>query len=187
MWLTLETLSKNNNFGLLSLLHIAPEMQLRDLLRKKFKKYTTADLSSRKVDHKIDLRNLPFADQSYDVVIACHVLEHIKEDILALQNIRRILKPNGFAILQVPVLGKKTIEYPEPNKQEWFHVRSPGEDYFDRYLTVFGRVDRFSSSSFDPDFQPYIYENRTRWPKAYPLRPTSKGHRHEDIVPVCYP
>ena len=78
MWLTLETLSKNSNFGSLSLLHIAPEMQLRDLLRKKFKKYTTADLSSRKVDHKIDLRNLPFADQSYYVVIACHVLEHIK-------------------------------------------------------------------------------------------------------------
>ena len=59
MWLTLETLSKNNNFGLLSLLHIAPEMQLRDLLRKKFKKYTTADLSSRKVDHKIDYEICP--------------------------------------------------------------------------------------------------------------------------------
>ena len=42
------------------------------------------------------------------------------------------MKPNGIAILPVPVIVKKTIEYPAPNPNEANHVRAPGYDYWDR-------------------------------------------------------
>ncbi len=184
--LTLDRLSQRHDFAQFDLLHFAPERQLEKLLRSRFRSYTTADLRARGVDFRVDLLELPFPDASYDVVIACHVLEHIREDIEAIKGVKRILRPGGFAILQVPILGTTTVEYPEPNPQEWNHVRAPGENYFARYQTQFREVVLFRSSDFDSRFQPYVFENRTRWPKAYPLRPRSKGHRHEDFVPVCY-
>lgn len=186
LWLTIERLSQKNDFSRMSLLHFAPEPELEHLFRQRFGRYASADLNPRGVDHQVDLRKLPFPNASFDVVVASHVLEHIKEDVLALKNIQRILKPSGFAILQVPVIGATTVEYPAPNPQEWDHVRAPGEDYFDRYQSIFSRVEKYRSSEFEAKYQPFIYENRTRWPKAFPLRIPSKGSRHEDIVPVCY-
>lgn len=156
-------------------------------LRALFGRYHTADLDAPHVDYRVDLRKLPFADGSFDVVFASHVLEHIKEDDQALAEIRRILRPGGFAILPVPVIGATTVEYPEPNPHEWGHVRAPGMDYFDRYERHFARVRKYHSSSFDLRYQPFIYEDRSRWPMPkFPLRQPSAGIRHEDVVPVCY-
>lgn len=89
------------------------------------------------VDHNVDLQELPFEDQTYDFVFASHVLEHIPNDEKAISEIRRILKPNGIAILPVPLVAEKTIEYSEPNPNETYHVRAPGFDYFDRYDRYF--------------------------------------------------
>ena len=186
LWLTIRELSSRYNFDEKSLLHVGPEKQFKDRFRRRFGGYTSADLEAKGVDHKVDLCDLPFRERSFDVVIAGHVLEHIKEDRTALANIRRVLKPGGFAILQVPFFGPHTVEYPAPNPYEWGHVRAPGEDYFDRYEEVFSRVEKFRSSDFDERYQPFILEDRSIWPENYPLRPTSPGLQHEDIVPVCY-
>jgi SAM-dependent methyltransferase len=129
---------------------------------------------------------LPFANGSYDVVYASHVLEHIKDDALAIAEIRRILRPNGIAILPVPIVGGRTVEYDEPNSAEHGHVRAPGLDYYDRYRKVFSEVKVFSSEEFDPGYQVFVYEDRSHWPTPeMPLRLPSDGVRHADFVPVC--
>jgi len=51
---------------------------------------------------QFDLVNCPLPDKSVDVVIALNVLEHIQDDIAALKQIYRILKPGGYAIIEVP-------------------------------------------------------------------------------------
>ena len=84
-------------------LHIAPEQCFHD----KFKKlenldYKTADLESPLADYLCDVQNMPFEENHYDVVICNHVLEHVPDDIKAMKEILRILKPGGYAILQVP-------------------------------------------------------------------------------------
>ena len=168
-------------------LHFAPESFFRDRFRKEFKSYTTVDLYMEEVDVKADLRKLPFPDKSFDLVFASHVLEHIKDDLIALSEVRRVLRRNGIAILPVPIVGQKTVEYPEPNPLESDHVRAPGLDYYDRYRDFFSEVSVFSSTDFDPKFQVFIYENRSRWPtKEMPLRQPSSGVKHADFVPVCY-
>lgn len=169
------------------MLHFAPEKFLRDFFCRRFGKYETADLFMEDVDHTVDLQQLPFADQTFDFVFASHVLEHIPDDERAISEIRRILKPNGIAILPVPVVGDKTVEYPEPNPHEANHVRAPGIDYFERYERQFARVEKFNSASISPKYQPYIYEDRTKWPtRECPLRIPMEGEKHLDIVPVCY-
>jgi SAM-dependent methyltransferase len=115
------------------------------------------------------------------------VLEHIPDDQKAISEIRRILKPNGIAILPVPIYSEKTIEYPEPNPHEFYHVRAPGTDYFDRYEGHFSKVERFSSSSLPRKYQLFVYEDHSRLsPREHPWLPHVQGEKLSDFVPVCY-
>jgi len=170
----------------MSILHFAPEDFFREIFSKIFKYYVTADLDGINVDRKEDLTKLSFADNSFDYIYASHVLEHIKDDLSALSEIRRVLKPNGCAIIPVLIINKKTIEYPEPNPHEHFHVRCPGQDYYEKYKMFFADVKLYSSADFDEKYQLYIYEDRTKWPATIPLRPYVSGVRHIDLVPVCF-
>jgi ubiquinone/menaquinone biosynthesis C-methylase UbiE len=140
----------------------------------------------RHVDYNVVLQELPFEDQSCNFIFASHVLKYIRNDEKAISEIRRILKPNGIAILSVALVSNKTIEYSEPNPNETYHVRAPGFDYFDRYERYFSRVDKISSDSLPSEYQLFVYEDRSQWPtKKCPLRPSMKGEKHIDIFPVC--
>jgi SAM-dependent methyltransferase len=186
-WLVVQKVLENLNTSQMKVLHFAPEPFFKRLFSKKFAKYESADLGMRGVDHHVDLQNLPFLDATYDFVFASHVLEHIPDDLKALGEIRRILKPNGIAILPVPLVAEKTIEYPEPNPLEEYHVRAPGFDYFERFTPHFSKVDKYASDSLPKKYQLFIYEDRSRWPTVEcPLRQAMQGERHIDIVPVCY-
>jgi SAM-dependent methyltransferase len=169
----LDKISENFDFSSMSILHIAPEKPIKKYLEKKFMTYHTSDLSMSRVDFNIDLRQIPFKDATYDSVFASHVLEHIKEDRQALSEIRRILKPGGFAILPVPLLSDNTIEYLEPKLLEAGHVRDPGEDYYERYHDYFNKVELYYSSDF-----PKIYQTNLYW--------NNETFKYIDIVPVCY-
>ena len=140
------------------------------------------------VDYNFDLQErVPFQDGSFDIVFASHVLEHISDDNHAIAEIRRVIRPGGFAILPVPIVSEVTIDYPEPNLFETGHVRAPGYDYFDRYRKHFDRVEEFTSESFSDKYQLYIYEDRSNFPsKESPLRTPMLGTKHNDVVPVCF-
>ena len=186
-YMVVMDLMKRVRFGEMKMLHIAPEKFFRAIFSRQFSKYETADLFMEGVDHKADIRNLPFPDGAYDFIFASHVLEHISEDRDAISEIRRVLRPGGVAILPVPIVCEKTIEYSEPNPFEGDHVRAPGPDYFDKYREYFRRVDVHRSDSFPENYQLFIYEDRSRWPTPEcPLRPPMRGTRHMDFVPVCH-
>lgn len=53
-----------------------------------------------------DILHLPYRDESFDCVISIATLEHIKELNGAIFEIKRILKPNGFAVLGFPIANK---------------------------------------------------------------------------------
>ena len=100
-------------------LHIAPESQLSNYLRSQSNiDYTAGDKRCEGYDYPdyvqpIDIMDFSsIEDNTYDLIICNHVLEHVQNDFVAMQGIRRILKANGIAILQVPYAIKleKTIE-----------------------------------------------------------------------------
>jgi len=128
-------------------LHMAPEQCFINRFKKlKNLDYTTADLYSPIVDIKADILNLPFKDNSFDVIFCNHVLEHIVDDIKAMQELYRVLKPNGMGIFQIPqdLSLEKTYEdfsitSPEERAKhfgQYDHVRVYGKDYFDRLKSV---------------------------------------------------
>jgi SAM-dependent methyltransferase len=140
MWLYLKERSSFFE-GKWKVLHVAPEACFIPRFEKIHGEgYITADIESPLAKVKMDIHAIPFPENTFDVVLCNHVLEHVKDDIQAMREIRRVLKPGGFAILQVPFfnpVGEKTFEddtVTDPREREKIfgqndHVRKYGHDY----------------------------------------------------------
>jgi SAM-dependent methyltransferase len=124
-------------------LHFAPEPSLTAFIRGKgVKNYKTCDLFKPDVDYRIDICAIDLPDQSFDVVLCLHVLEHVPDDRKAMSELRRILRPSGIAIIMVPMEEglDETYENPaivsEADRLIHFgqedHVRYYGRDLRDR-------------------------------------------------------
>lgn len=138
-------------------LHISPNAELGKILNKnKNIEYLCSALypaDFKEFDAiKLDITNIEFEENQFDLVICNHVLEHVRNDNLALSEIYRILKPKGFAILQVPMAInlKETIEdesiKSEKDRKKLYgqkdHLRLYGLDYFDKLQNAGFRVIR---------------------------------------------
>jgi SAM-dependent methyltransferase len=113
IWLYLQT--KTDFFKKpIHVLHIAPEACfIKPFEKLHGDKYITADIESPLAKVKMDIHKIPFKENSFDVVLCNHVLEHVDNDIKAMSEINRVLKPGGFAVLQVPFFSpvpEKTFE-----------------------------------------------------------------------------
>ena len=85
-----------------SILYFAPEYSMALWMRRNGITYTTADLF-KTADLKLDIQATGLPDESYDVIIANHVLEHVDDFRVALKEVRRILKPAGLFICSFPM------------------------------------------------------------------------------------
>jgi len=139
MWLYLK--DKTDFFDKeIRLLHIAPEWCfLKPFSQLKNVDYITADLESPWAKVKMDVHNIPFEENSFDVIIANHLMEHVNDDIKALQEIYRVMKPGGWGIILSPININRDITYEDPSitspaeREKHFgqsdHVREFGLDY----------------------------------------------------------
>jgi SAM-dependent methyltransferase len=88
----------------IKVLHFAPEKIITKLFQSFSNiNYLSADLDPEKGMVKEDIIELSFTDNSFDLIFCSHVLEHIPDDIKAMQEVHRVLKPDGFALLKVPI------------------------------------------------------------------------------------
>lgn len=62
---------------------------------------------------RADVRRLPFADASFDVVTAMDIIEHIDDDKAAASEIFRVLKPGGRLLVSVPAFPSLWSEHDE--------------------------------------------------------------------------
>jgi len=129
----------------IKLLSIAPEYSIQKKLKGLNNiDYTSVDLDSKLAMYKVDLTNIPFEDNKYDGIICYHVLEHIEDDLKAMSELFRILKPGGWAILQSPMDTDRKETYEDFNitspsdRKKVFgqedHVRIYGRDYGTRLM-----------------------------------------------------
>lgn len=136
------------------LLHVAPERNLGIWLRSLPQvRYESADLMMEGVNHRFDLTDIPMPAATYDAIICSHVLEHIPDDRKAMAELHRILKPGGWAILQVPISRRLDATYEDfsitaPDEREhafgqYDHVRIYAFDYADRLAEAGFDVEQF--------------------------------------------
>ncbi len=164
----------------LAILHIAPEQKLSKLfLKQNFREYVCGDLFTKGYEYPDHVQNMnvldiQYPDDHFDIVICNHVLEHIPEDSKAMSELFRVLKPGGKAVLQVPISKNslKTVEdftitdraQREALFGQFDHVRIYGQDYEQRLRTVGFTVNRvnisekYKSMGLNPDEDIFVCE-----------------------------
>ena len=129
--------------GRMSLLHFAPEYALRGRMKEMpGLRYVTADLDPEGVDVQVDITAMPFDDGAFDAILCSHVLEHVIDDHAAMSQLHRVLRPDGWALVLVPLdLAREstyedfTITAPEDRVREFGqddHVRMYATDIAQR-------------------------------------------------------
>jgi hypothetical protein len=142
-------------------LHFAPEWCLEDLARRTANLYVSADLLRHDVDLRLNIANIGLADNTFDIVICNQVLQDVRDDVSALKEIFRILRPHGTAIINVTMIDgwENTFE------SEQIISSLDRHKYFgyDEIVRLYGRDFRsrtekagFVTELFQPAFQDHV-------------------------------
>ncbi len=144
------------------ILHFAPEPALAARISTRAARYVTADYLRAGVDLQLDISAMPtVADASFDLLIACDVLEHVEDDHRAMREIRRVLAPGGTAILTVPQKDGLVTTFEDPSviapadRERVFgqrdHLRIYGDDFPDQLRAAGFDVCAVTAQDFPPD------------------------------------
>lgn len=140
------------------ILHISPQAGLESFFRG-FPgiEYLTSEYGGGSADLHLNLTEIELPDDSIDAILCLHVLEHIEQDRKAMQEIHRILRPEGWAILQVPIFRDRPETFEDPS------VMSPEarEDAFGQsnHVRVYGWQDYrdlLKESGFDVHIDDFV-------------------------------
>lgn len=138
-------------------LHVAPEPIFEQKLKKRLgKTYLTADLFNPAAMVKMDITDIHYPNDTFDVIYCSHVLEHVVDDARAMREFYRVLRGGGWAILLVPITADKTFDaasVTEPIERlrlfgQEDHVRRYGIDYVERLKNAGFTVKVVQSSDF---------------------------------------
>jgi predicted SAM-dependent methyltransferase len=160
----------------LRVLHFAPERPLEQRFAALSNlDYVSTDLDRSRAMVKADITALPFSDRSFDVILCSHVLEHVVDDRRALRELFRVLKPSGWAVVQVPTSRRlsetfedPTIVSPEDRERVYGqtdHVRIYGRDF----------AERVREAGFTVRVEDYGRELGEAGARRYGLRPRKVG------------
>jgi SAM-dependent methyltransferase len=134
-------------------LELAPKPCFTAYAQKQPWRYVSSDLASQVAMVRADLRSMPVASGSLDVIVAFHILEHIAEDQLAFTEIARMLQPTGFALICVPLVGETTQEGAPADQWERLygqndHVRMYGHDIVGRMIAAGLDVEELHAATY---------------------------------------
>ena len=127
----------------LRLLHFAPEPCLSERLAALPNlDYVTADIEPGRAMLSFDMTAIPATVGTFDAILCSHVLEHVSDDRLAMRELHRVLNPDGWALIMVPVEPDRETTFEDPSvvtpeaRERVFrqhdHVRIYGRDVSQR-------------------------------------------------------
>ena len=149
------------------ILYFAPEYSMTRWLKKNGVKYTTADLFAE-ADLKLDIQDTKLPDESYDVVVCNHVLEHVDDFRKALREMYRILRKGGKLICSFPMDPKVELLDEDPSVD-----------------TEAGRLERFGQNDHKRVFG--MKADQFLQEAGFKVEPICGEDYPEEILPVIGP
>lgn len=110
--------------------------------------YISTDISGDFLaDEQYDITAIDSPDDSFDLILCYHILEHIEEDRQAMRELARILKPGGICLVQTPFKSGEIYEDPEIREREERLLHFGQEDHV-RIYSVDGLRKRLEDAGF---------------------------------------
>ena len=159
-----------------SCLHIAPEKTVENSLKKIFNIYKSCDIEEGKAEYICDItQKTPFKNEEFDFVYCSHVMEHIREDDKAYDELYRILKKSGYMLIMVPISEKyhtcNKYDIDDENRKKFYgqedHVRKYGLDIIDKIEKHGFKVNQFKVDMSN-------FEHKIR------------GFKHKEMLFICH-
>ena len=143
----------------MEILDFSPSRSLYRKWKKQNVIYKATDLSGNFIsDNKYDITSIPEAENTFDLIICYHVLEHVIEDVSAMKELFRTLKPTGTLLIQTPFKeGEIYEDYSITSEKERLHHF--GQEDHVRIYSVQGLKQRLIKSSFDVELKQFREEN----------------------------
>jgi SAM-dependent methyltransferase len=165
------------------MLHVAPEF----VLERRFRalnglEYIAGDLAPQRPGiRRLDVTAIDFPDASFDRVVMNHVLEHVPDDRAAIREIRRILRPNGLALMQHPIDEGRAETYEDAS----ITATSDRRAHFgqDDHVRIYGRdfASRLEQGGFAVERRRYVDDLRAEERERYALCPSGRPDTGADI------
>ncbi len=148
----------------LRVLHVAPELGMqRELGRLPNLEYITGDLYAQNVSLELDVTAIGFPDESFDVILCSHVLEHVTDDRRAMREMRRVLRSDGWALINVPSDPQRAETYEEESivdpHQRLVHF---GQEDHVRVYSAAGILKRLTEAGFEVEVDPFVFNTYER-------------------------
>ena len=167
LWLYLENRTDLLSSGG-SLLDIAPKKIFQARINQDYPecRYLSIDIRPGRAMLGADVMDLPLPSEAFDAVIAYHVLEHVANDLRAMAEIRRVLRPDGWGILQSPIDKRLAATEEMTHLSAAARLQRCGQaDHLRRYGLDYAEVlesagfvvepDRYVETFTAPDLQRY--------------------------------
>lgn len=157
---------------------IVPDIAILDfspfrILYRKWKKktniqYFATDFGTDFIaDYRYDITNIDCKDETFDLIICYHILEHIVDDKKAMSELYRVLKKNGTVLIQTPFKeGEIYEDYSIVTEKE--RLKHFGQEDHVRIYSVEGLKERLQDSGFfvnvkifEKDFYLGLQKNET--------------------------
>jgi len=141
VWLYFKRMTDLFNGRRKRVLHVAPERIFENLLKRHLGSgYLTADLHHPYAMVQMDIMDIAYAEETFDVIFCSHVLEHVPDDRRAIRELNRVLRSDGWAVFLVPITADRTFEdrsITDPSDRLRLfghedHVRRYGPDFVKR-------------------------------------------------------
>jgi len=140
-------------------LDFSPSRSLYRKWKKQKVTYKATDLSGDFIsDNQYDITAIPEGDNTFDLIVCYHILEHVIDDLSAMKELHRVLKPTGTIVVQTPFKEGKIYEdytiISEKGRLEHF-----GQEDHVRIYSVEGLKNRLMQSGFDVTIKEFKSEN----------------------------
>lgn len=146
----------------LNVLDFSPSRSLYRKMKRQDIGYVSSDLSGNFIaDQAYDIRDIIVPNDSFDLIICYHVLEHIDEDHRAMSELYRILRPNGVCLIQTPFKDGEIYENSDVRSPEG-RLKHFGQEDHVRIYSVDGLKKRLQQHGFNVEIRNYHGENQNK-------------------------
>ncbi len=156
-------------------LDFSPSRSIYRMMKKRDVLYVSSDLSGDFIaDKSYDINNIDSEDETYELIVCYHILEHIDDDHKAISELWRVLKKEGYCLVQTPFKDGEIYEDNSITSPEERELHFGQSDHV-RIYSINGLKNRLENVGFKVEVRNFFENNHN-----------IHGFNEKETLLICY-